>query len=429
LAIVGIGSGGGPNFSGAHSDIPLACNLLLALSMDFNQRPFTVVWETTRACDLACVHCRAEANPQRSPAELSFAEAQRLVHDVKAFGQPYPIFILTGGDPAKRADILDIISFARSEGLRVAMTPSATPLLTRDRVRHFTEAGLMRLAVSLDGKDSASHDGFRGVAGSFDQTLRILDWCREFGLESQIHTTVTRHVLADLPAIAEMIAAHGSKLWALFSLIALGRAARGDIRRLSLNARQFEALFEWLYELAKSVPFDITPREGYHFRRVLLQRRAADLGIPVEVLLAHVEAKHSTPTDVFATPGTARIARAPLGVNVGKGVVFVSHQGDVQPSGFLNLVGGNLRSQTLPGIYRNSPVFQRVRDFTQLTGKCGVCEFKNICGGSRSRAFAVTGDPMQSDPYCVYQPKAIQRSNDHGKSSGAQANPVRALNA
>jgi radical SAM protein len=372
--------------------------------MDFNQRPFTAVWETTRACDLACVHCRAEANPRRSVSELTFAEVQKLVFDIKAFGPPFPLFILTGGDPAKRSDICDIIAYARGEGLRVAMTPSATPLMTSAVVRRLADAGLMRLALSLDGKDAAGHDGFRGVAGSFERTLQILDWCRDCGLETQIHTTVTRHVLNDLGAIAEMIGARGIKLWALFLLIAVGRAARPEVRLLNLNARQLESLFNWLYDLAKSAPFDVTPREGYHYRRVLLQRRAAELGIPVADLLADVERQHKTPTDVAPSAGVTRIVRAPLGVNDGKGILFISHQGDVQPSGFLNLVGGNVRSQSLADIYRDSPVFRRVRDFTQLKGKCGLCEFKNICGGSRSRAFALTGDIWRSDPFCIYQP-------------------------
>jgi len=397
--------------------------------MDFNQRPFTVVWETTRACDLACIHCRAEARALRDPRELNFAEAQGLIQSIKAFGLPYPIFVLTGGDPAKRPDICAIIKYARSEGLRVAMTPSATPLISREMVRQLAEAGLVRLAVSLDGKDGAAHDGFRGVQGSFQRTLNILDWCREFGLESQIHTTVTRHVLADLPAIAAMIAERGIKLWALFLLIAVGRAARPEIRRLNLNARQFESLFNWIYDFSKTAPFDITPREGYHYRRVLLQRRAAELTIGVDELLAEVEAKHSTPTDVAAAPQATRILRAPLGVNDGKGVVFISHTGDVQPSGFLNLVGGNIRTQTLAEIYRDSPVFRGVRDFTQLKGKCAVCEFKNICGGSRSRAYAVTGDPLRSDPYCLYQPKAMERKNSHGNSNRGGEVVVRALDA
>jgi radical SAM protein len=376
--------------------------------MDFDQRPFTVVWETTRACDLACVHCRAEANPRRSAGELTFEEVQVLVQSIKAFDAPYPILILTGGDPAKRPDIFDIIAFARGEGLRVAMTPSATPLITRTAVRRFANAGLVRLALSLDGKDALTHDSFRGVAGSFNRTLDILDWCREFGLESQIHTTVTLHVLDDLPAIAAMIGQRGIKLWALFLLIAVGRAARPEIRRLNLNARQFESLFHWLYDLTKSAPFDVTPREGYHYRRVLLQRRAAELAMPVEQLLAEAHDRSWTPTEVAPNAKATKILRAPLGVNDGRGVVFISHTGDVQPSGFLNLVGGNIRTKSLTDIYRNSPVFLRVRDYSLIKGKCGVCEFKNICGGSRSRAYAITGDAMRSDPYCVYQPTAWQ---------------------
>jgi len=374
--------------------------------MEFSQRPFTVIWETTRACDLACLHCRAEANRWRSAGELAFADAQRLICDIKAFGLPYPIFVLTGGDPAKRPDIFDIIACAKAEGLRVAMTPSATPLITRDMVRRFAAAGLVRLALSLDGKDSPTHDGFRGVEGSFSRTLQILDWCREFGLETQIHTTVTRHVLGDLPAIEQIIGERGIKLWALFLLIAVGRAARPEIRRLNLNARQFESLFHWLYDLTKSAPFDVTPREGFHYRRVLLQRRAAELGISAEELLMNAAKKQWTPTELASSTQAARIVRAPLGVNDGKGVVFVSHQGDVQPSGFLNLVGGNIRSKSLTDIYRNSPLFLRVRDYSLIQGKCGVCEFKNICGGSRARAYTLTGDPMHSDPYCIYQPAA-----------------------
>ncbi len=376
--------------------------------MDFNERPFTVVWETTRACDLACLHCRAEARALRDPSELTFAQAQALIQDVKAFGVPHPIFVLTGGDPAKRPDIFDIIKYARSEGLRVAMTPSATPLVTRDMVRRFAEAGLVRLAVSLDGKDAVAHDGFRGIGGSFERTLKILDWCREFDLESQIHTTVTRHVLGDLPAIARMIAERNIKLWALFLLIAVGRAARPEIRRLNVNGREIESLFHWLYDLAKSAPFDVTPREGYHYRRVLLQRRAAELAMPVEQFLAEARDMSWTPSEVAPSGKGTKILRAPLGVNDGRGVVFISHTGDVQPSGFLNLVGGNIRSQSLADIYRSSDTFTRVRDYEQLKGKCGVCEFKSICGGSRSRAYAITGDPMRSDPYCVYQPAAWQ---------------------
>jgi radical SAM protein len=393
--------------------------------MDFDRRPFTVIWETTRACDLACAHCRAEANPQRSKDELTFEEVQQLVQNVKAFGTPYPLLILTGGDPAKRTDIFDIIAHARAEGLRVAMTPSATPLVNREAVKRFADAGLVRLALSLDGKEAQTHDSFRGVTGSFNRTLKILEWCREFGLETQIHTTVTRHVLHELPAIAELIAERGIKLWALFLLIAVGRAARPEIRRLNLDARQFESLFHWLYDLTKRAPFDVTPREGYHYRRVLLQRRAAELGVTAEALLVNAENKRWTPTDLASSIQATRIVRAPLGVNDGKGILFISHQGDVQPSGFLNLVAGNVRSQCLTDIYRSSDVFMRVRDYAQIKGKCGVCEFRSICGGSRSRAYALTGDPMRSDPFCVYQPAAWRARH---ASAEPQADAAAGLN-
>ena len=303
-------------------------------------------------------------------------EAREFVRSVKEFGQPYPILILTGGDPAKRDDIYDVIAHATREGLRVAMTPSATPLMTRDAVRRLAEAGLVRLALSLDGKDAAAHDSFRGVQGSFEHTMRILDWCREFGLETQIHTTVTRHVLNDLPALSEMIAERGIKLWALFLLIAVGRAARPEIRRLNINPRRLESLFHWLYELQRSAPYDVTPREGYHYRRVLIQRRAQELGVSADELLSQVQRKPVTPSEVAPSASASRIVRAPLGVNDGRGVVFISHKGDVQPSGFLNLVGGNIRSESLVDIYRQSATFLRVRDYSQIKGKCGVCEFK-----------------------------------------------------
>lgn len=286
------------------------------------------------------------------------------------------------------------------------MTPSATPLVTRGVVQRLKSAGLVRLAVSLDGKDAAAHDGFRGVAGSFDRTLRILDWCREFGLEAQVHTTVTRAVLGDLPEIAEKIARFGIKLWALFCLISVGRAARPEVRRLNIGPRQFESLFHWLYELRKSAPYDVTPREGHHYRRVLLQRRAQELGVSVQRLLNEVRLTAARPTDVVPSPSAPRIVRAPLGVNDGKGVVFISYKGDVQPSGFLPLIGGNVRGMSLVEIYRQSPLFVQLRDYSRLKGKCGACEFKEICGGSRARAYAITGDPMRSDPYCVYRPGA-----------------------
>jgi len=373
--------------------------------MNFNDRPFTVAWETTRACDLACLHCRADAMIQRNPLELTTEEACKLVSMIKEFGPPYPLLVLTGGDPVKRADIFEIIAFATQQGLRVAMTPSATPLVTEEVVKRLAEAGLTRLALSLDGSTAKVHDGFRGVPGSFAHTLRILEWCEIVGMETQIHTTVTKYSLEDLPRIAEMMAPWGIKLWALFFLIAVGRAARPEIRELNIRPRDFERVFNWLYDLSKSVPYDITPREGHHYRRVLLQRRAQEMSIPITALLEQTSRKPTTPAELVPFPDRPRIPRAPLGVNDGRGTVFISHTGSVQPSGFLPRVGGSLREGTLAEIYRHSPLFTHIRDYSQLKGKCGVCEFKYICGGSRARAYAITGDYMRSDPYCIYRPQ------------------------
>ncbi len=388
--------------------------------MDFNDRPFTVVWETTRACDLACLHCRADAVVQRNPFELTTEEAYKLIGMIKEFNWPYPLFILTGGDPLKRPDIYEIVASASHEGLRVAMTPSATPLVTKDVVKRLAEAGLTRLALSLDGSIAEVHDGFRGVSGSFAHTLRIVEWCREFGIETQIHTTVTRHSLEDLPRIVDKITPWGIKLWALFFLIATGRAARPEIRRLNIRANDFERVFNWLYDLSKSASYDITPREGYHYRRVLLQRRAQEIGVPVEMLLEQISQKPTTPGELVSFLNRPQIPRAPLGVNDGKGIVFISHTGTVQPSGFLPHVGGNVRKSPLTEIYRHSPLFTQIRDYSQLKGKCGVCEFKHICGGSRARAYAVTGDYMQSDPYCIYRPQKPKESNNGSLTKSGQ---------
>lgn len=390
--------------------------------MDFKDRPFTVIWETTRACDLVCLHCRADAIPDRHPFELTTQEAFHLVTMIKEFGKPYPLFVLTGGDPMKRPDIVEVVAYATEQGLRVAMTPSATPLVTRDAIKRLAEAGLVRLAISLDGSTPKVHDSFRGVPGSFQHTLRILDWCREFGIETQIHTTVTKHSLKDLPRIAEKITRWDIKLWALFFLIAVGRAARPEVRRLNITPHDFEQVFHWMYEMSKSVPYDITPREGYHYRRVMIQRRAQELGVPVEELLKQVQEKPTRPTDLVPTPRHPKIVRAPLGVNDGKGVVFVSHVGVVQPSGFLPLGGGNIRHHSLPQIYRNAPLFRRLRDPNLLKGKCGVCEFRFICGGSRSRAYAVTGDYLRSDPYCLYRPKGWGKGREKRKKEGSCQN-------
>lgn len=344
----------------------------------FDDAPFLVIWEVTQSCDLACVHCRASAQPLRDPLELSTQEGFRLLETVKRFGDPLMVF--TGGDPLKRPDLMDLLTHSVSVGLRTTVTPSATPLLDAEAIARFQRAGVARMAVSLDGPDAASHDGFRRVSESFARTIFALDEARLIGLDTQVNTTVTRHNVARLEEIAALVGASGAKLWSVFFLIATGRAAAGQ----DLTAEGYEQVFAFLYETSKRAPFDIKTTEAQHYRRYVAQRRKAEGG----------------PARREVSGPIARQA----GINDGKGFVFISHTGEIFPSGFLPVSGGNVRRDSILDIYRTAPLFRQLRDSNSLEGKCGGCEYRNLCGGSRSRSYALLGDYMQSDPRCVYQP-------------------------
>jgi len=352
---------------------------------DFSEAPFLVIWETTQACDLACAHCRASAVECRHPLELSTEEAFGLLREVREFGDPLMVF--TGGDPLKRDDIFDLLQYSVRLGLRTTITPSATPLLTASAIERFKTCGVARMAVSLDGHDKALHDGFRGVEGSFDRTISALDHARAVGLDTQINTTVTRRNLHVLREVAARVAASGAKLWSVFFLITTGRATAGD----DLTAEEYEQVFEFLYNLSKSAPFDIKTTEAQHYRRYVAQRKKEEGGAGRSV-------REAPPS----------IIQRQAGINDGRGFVFISHTGDIYPSGFLPVKGGNVRQERLGETYRNSELFLTLRDSDLLEGKCGDCEYRNLCGGSRSRAYALTGNFMASDPRCVYEP-AIKR--------------------
>jgi radical SAM protein len=358
---------------------------------DFNESPFLVIWETTQACDLACLHCRASAQPNRDRGELGTDEAKRLLDTVRRFGKP--LFVLTGGDPLKRDDTIELVRHGTSIGLRMAMTPSGTPLMTPDVLGQLRDAGLARLAVSLDGSCAAIHDRFRGVSGSFEWTVRMLDAARELGLSTQINTTVSSHNLHDVESIVQLITTLGIALWSVFFIVPTGRARTSDLT----SADEFEQTFHRLYDLSGSVPFDIKTTAAPHYRRVVLQRQVAE--------------RRSGEHDRPATPLTAGVGfsladgvgRA-RGVNDGNGFLFISHRGDIYPSGFLPISAGNVRTHDIVDVYRNSPLFRDLRNTAKLDGKCGVCEYRTICGGSRARAYATTGNYLASDPYCSYIP-------------------------
>ncbi|HEV2136417.1 MAG TPA: TIGR04053 family radical SAM/SPASM domain-containing protein [Terracidiphilus sp.] len=359
-------------------------------TVDFNERPFLAIWEVTQACDLACVHCRASAQPLRHPAELTTEEGTELIDQIAAM--QVPVFVLTGGDPIKRPDLFELIAHARSAGVRVSLTPSATPLLTREIIFRLKEAGLARLAVSMDGASAATHDAFRGMSGSFERTLNAVRWANEAGLPVQINTTFSRRNMAEMDAIAQLVESLRITLWSVFFLVPTGRGKLDDL----LSAEEFEQVFARIYRLSKTASFDIKTTEAQHYRRFMLQQRVA-------------ERKAGANTGPAPEKMADSIGRAPRGLNDGKGFVFISHTGEVYPSGFLPLAAGNVRREALSTIYRESPLFRQLRDTSQLEGKCGACEFKEICGGSRARAYALTGDPMAEEPCCSYVPRGYGR--------------------
>lgn len=377
---------------------------------DVSERPFIVIWEATRACPLACRHCRAVAVPSRDPSELDTAEAQDLMRQVRAFGHPPPLFVITGGDPFQRPDLCDIVSYGTGLGLPVAVSPSGTPTLNASDLQAVREAGAKAVSLSLDGPDADSHDRFRGVEGVFDWTLEAWRSALRLGLRVQINTTVTGHNLDALADIAAIVREHGAMVWSLFLLVPTGRG-----RQLpQLTADEVEDVLNFAYDAGALLPTKTT--EAHHFRRVVIQRRILEehgvdhvdeMGLGPRYRLLR-DRLHRLGLDA----GGRRVRRPPLDVNAGRGFAFVSHRGDVHPSGFLPLTAGNVREHPLTELYRDSPLFTGLRDPDALTGRCGQCEFRPICGGSRSRAYAVTGDPLAEKPWCAYRPGSFSFQRD-----------------
>lgn len=381
---------------------------------DLKERPFLVIWETTRACDLACRHCRAEAQPEPDPLALSFDEGRALIDQIERFGKPRPLFILTGGDPFKRTDVFDLVGYATEEGLPVAVSPSGTPLLTPANLRRLKEAGTRAISLSVDGSTPERHDDFRQVSGSFQWTVNGWRAARAIGLKVQINTTVTRYNLFDLPRIFALVRDLGAMTWSVFFLVPTGRARPED----NISPHDYEAVMNFLYDASKFMGVKTT--EGHHFKRVVLQRAILDArGLPPEDYLSLNDTYRQLKDGLDAVvreknlPAPAdRIRRTPMHVNSAEGLVFISHRGDVFPSGYLPLSAGNVRETLLLDIYRHSPLFQALRDKSQLKGRCGRCEFRAVCGGSRSRAYAVTGDVLAEEPFCVYEPGTFPFTSD-----------------
>lgn len=380
-------------------------SLIRQPNYDLSQRPFMVIWETTQACDMACRHCRAEAQPEHNPQALSFSEGKILLNQIADFGMPRPLVVLTGGDPFKRSDIFDLTQYGAEIGLPIALSPSGTPLLNPENLQRVKDSGCKAISLSLDGSCPEIHDAFRGVPGSFDWTVRGWKTAQSIGLKLQINTTVTRHNLYDLPRIFAMVRDLGAMTWSVFFLVPTGRGLSED----EISPLDYEAVMNFLYDASKYISLKTT--EGHHFKRVVLQRsflEAHDLPVQeymqlngtyerlMEGLRAETAQMQILPAD--------RIRRTPMHVNAGDGFVFISLLGEVFPSGYLPVSAGNVRQTHLKDIYHDSPLFRSLRNKQELKGRCGACEFNRVCGGSRSRAYAVTGDILAEEPFCAYQP-------------------------
>ncbi len=368
---------------------------------DYSHNPLIVYWEMTQACGLACRHCRAEAVAKPHPCELNTAESKTLLRQISAFNRPLPHLILTGGDPLTRADLFEIIDEARALGLQVSITPSATETLTVEMLTRLKRHGIESLGLSLDGSSPERHDGVRGIDGCFEATVRAAREAAALGFPIQINTLVSQETVEDLPAIYELLKSVGIMRWSLFFLIEVGR---GKMLQ-PISAAEGERWMRWVYDLSRISPFAIKTTEAPSYRRIALERMREEARTTGEV----------EKTSVYRG----------FGIRDGHGVVFVSNQGDIYPAGFLPLKAGNIRNDQLVDIYRNSPLFQSLHSANQFKGRCGRCEYRQVCGGSRARAFAHTGDPLASDPFCSYIPgtdtayRGAGMTNHVGAASGA----------
>ena len=403
---------------------------------DFEHSPLVVFYEVTRACNLLCRHCRAQAQPHRHPLELDTAAAQSLLDDFKGFPKP-PLVVFTGGDPIKRPDVFDLVSHGVAIGLKMAMTPSATKLVSTNVIRRLKDAGLHRLAISLDGADAATHDDFRRVPGSFARTLEIIQDTMDCGLSMQINTTITRQNFHQLDAMADLLDRYPIALWSVFFLVPTGRAMAAP----RIAPGEYEIVFEKLYAHSGRHRFGIKTTEAPHYRRFLLEKqRQADGAPPISDPAPQPDLAFGPHGGGSATADLPAVAAAlvnqppaaarrpvaghgytPLpgivGTNDGRGVMFISHIGEICPTGFLPIVCGHFPHDSAVAVYQRSPLFLDLRNPDKLKGKCGVCPYRRICGGSRARAYGVTGDPLAAEPDCIYVPAtALDQDAEDGKS-------------
>ena len=344
-----------------------------------------VAWETTRNCNLSCVHCRASATCGPYTGELDTTASYKLLDDMATLGKP--IVILTGGEPLLRPDIFDIAKYGTEKGLRMVMAPNGT-LITADIAQQMADSGIQRISVSLDGASEEAHDGFRGVPGAFKGAIKGIEAAKAGGIEFQINTTITQMNKDQIPLILKLAESLGAVALHIFLLVPTGRGKY--IVDKAISAEEYEDTLNWFYDQKDKTPLQLKATCAPHYYRILRQR-------------ARAEGKSVT----FQSHGLDAVTRGCLG---GTGFCFVSHRGVVQPCGFLDVNCGDVTKTAFSDIWRNSEVFQSLRDYDQLKGKCGACKFKRVCGGCRARAYEATGDLLAEEPLCSYEPRKARAS-------------------
>jgi len=365
--------------------------------------PPIVMWELTRACRLSCMHCAVGAQARRSQLELSTYESYKTIDQIVAL-RPREV-IITGGDPLERADLFQLADYARRRGIRPSVTLPISSLLTGAIVGRLRTNGVERVAFAIDGHNPERHDAIRGINGHFGSTLQAIRWARTAGLPVEINTLVTRRAARDLGTIANLMADLGAVRWNVFFLVPVKQARDLD----ALNADEVEDVFARIYDLSRLVPFPVRTFEAPHYARYVLQRESKTRQ---ETLDRYFDA---TAAEAVSLPVHE------LGDISASNVLFISHTGEVSASPFVPLVAGNVRYQPLSWVYRHSELFAALHDENNLKGKCGRCEFRTICRGSRARAFAMSGDIFASDPLCAYQPGAFATAAAIGRGRDADA--------
>lgn len=358
---------------------------------DFSKSPLMFYYEVTQACDLVCKHCRASAQQMSAADELPHEMSCALIKEVASFPRK-PNMCFTGGDPLKRPDIFSLLKYASDQGITTALTPSATPLATREAFQRARDAGVSALGISLDGADAFTHDSFRGWEGSYEKTLEMLRNARELGFPVQVNTSVTQRNFSQLDEIAHLLGEEGISMWSVFFLVPVGRGKE----ETRIKPEDYITAFEKLWHHACTQPYGVKTTEAPHYRRWVLEHGGNPLAGPGEN--ASEQGKK-----MAGTSGHGHGYRAPLGITDGRGIMFTGHNGVIYPAGFLPVECGRFPEVSVVKTYQTHPIFQALQNPDNYHGRCGTCSFRFQCGGSRARAWAVTGDYLGPEPDCVFE--------------------------